>query len=410
MPRLADSWLRTILLAFYQNRTLTRYDLHKATGLNPASTSHAIRHLIDRGIVIKTGEVQSEGGRHQDVLDLNPEAGYFLAVDLEGTSVRFALTNLVGDIRFGPGKYIESGPQLQFEELLTEIHALLEQMNALQRPRVLACGVSYPGMMDDQERITAVNLGWSEFPLGKRFRAALDIPVFLENAHRTCILAEHWLGAARGSRNCIYLIVGRGVGIGAFIDGHLLEGQSGIAGELGHITIDPDADDMCLCGKTGCLEAIASFPSIARQYFSRAGSTHHGTKHQAIEVFERARQGDQIAIEVLERVSRSLGRALAHLILLLNPEMVILGGDILSAIDLMLGDICTEMKRHTLSRFLDGLQVVPSALGSDIGLKGAAALAFRESLQESTSLRKLVSSPKRGQTRSKTAAAVSVRT
>src|SRR5438552_6422536 len=157
MPRLADSWLRAILLAFYQSRTLTRRDLYRTTGLNPASASHAIRHLTDRGIVIKTGEVRSRGGRSHDILDLNPETGYFLAVDLEGTPARVAVTNLVGDIRFGPGKLMETGSHLQFEALLSEVQALLGQMNALQRPRVLACGVSYPAMIDSLELITALN-------------------------------------------------------------------------------------------------------------------------------------------------------------------------------------------------------------------------------------------------------------
>jgi N-acetylglucosamine repressor len=381
MPRLTEDWLRQVLRTFYQQRTLTRTDLLNATGLNPASASHAIRHLMDRGVVVKTGEVESNGGRARDVLDLNNEAGYFVAVDLEGASIRFALTNLVGDIRFRIEKNLEPNQPIDVGVVVDAVHSLLNQLSDLQRRRVLACGVSHPGMCDELGRITAVNLGWSAVPLLEGLRSALGFPVYLENAHRTCIFAERWLGSARGSSNSIYVIVGNGIGIGAFVDGKILEGHAGLAGEIGHITIDPHASDLCLCGRRGCLEAVASCASIARQYFSQAfQDSGPRAAHRVTEVFERARQGDALATSVVDRAASYLGIGLAHLVLLLNPEIIVLGGEILAGADLMLGRIRSEMERHTLPAFLPGLEIRASSLGLDIGLKGASALAFRESL------------------------------
>ena len=401
MSRLADDWLRLVLGVFYQKRTLTRADLLQATGLNPASASHAIRHLLDRGVLIKTGDVESNGGRSRDVLDLNTEAGYFVAVDLEGTSIRFALTNLVGDIRFRFGRDLEPNQPIDIDAVVNGIRSVLNQLSELQRKRVLACGVSHPGIIDDRGRITAVNLGWQDAPLWEGLQSTLEMPVYLENAHRTCILAERWLGSAKGSDNCIYVIVGNGVGIGAFVDGKILEGHSGIAGELGHVTIDPNASDLCLCGRRGCLEAIASCASIARQYFTHV--SHQSEIHptwRVTDVFERARRNDEVALAVLDRAARYLGIGLAHLVLVLNPEIIVIGGPILAGAELMFDRMRSELASHTLPAFLRELEIRPSSLGLDIGLKGASALAFRESLRTSDFLRNLANTPKSKRRRS----------
>jgi predicted NBD/HSP70 family sugar kinase len=390
MSRLADDWLRLVLRTLYQQRMLTRQDLLLATGLNPASVSHAVRHLLERGVVVKTGEVESKGGRARDVLDLNTEAGYFIAVDLEGTSIRFALTNLVGDIRFRFGQELDPGQGINVETVSRGVELILDQLSGLQRARLLACGVSHPGMSDQQGRITAVNLRWDSLPLEGELRRKLKIPVYVENAHRTCILAERWLGAAKDKDNSIYLIVGNGIGIGAFVDGKILEGYLGIAGEFGHMTIDPNAQDLCFCGRRGCLEAIASCASIVRQYFAETANTSAPLPASRVtDVFDRARQGDRTAQSILDRAGKYLGLGLAHLVLLLNPEVIVIGGDILSGADLMLDRIRREMELNTLPAFLPGLELKPSSLGLDIGLKGATALAFRESLKESQFLRNL---------------------
>ncbi|MCE5309066.1 MAG: ROK family protein [Acidobacteriales bacterium] len=392
MVKVATQWVRDILGTLYQRRTITRPEIIESTRLNPASVSHALRALLESGTILKIGELESHGGRRRELLSLNAEAAYFVAVDLEGTRVRFALTNLVGDIRCRFGGDLEFGQQLEIGTILDGIQAVLQSLDPIQLSRVLAVGVSHPGMEDQQGRITAVNLNWFDFPLLEALQSSLDLPVFLEDAHRTCILAERWLGAAQESDNCMYVIVGNGIGVGGFVDGHLLQGHEGNAGELGHIVIDPDAPDLCKCGKRGCLEAVASCPNIVRQYFESADhDVSHLSGYRVPEVFERARQGDPDALRAVRRASKYLGLAFSYLANLFNPEVIVIGGDIVHGQDLVLPIVREELSRYALPRSNSGLEVKVSSLGLDIGLRGAAALAFRRSLGNSALLRKMCS-------------------
>jgi predicted NBD/HSP70 family sugar kinase len=392
MARLAPEWLREILRTLYQNRTVTRAEIIEATKLNPASVSHGLKALLQAGTILKVGELESNGGRRREVLNLNAEAAYFLAVDLEGTRMQFGLTNLVGDIRYRWSSDIDLSQSLPVESVLDGIQAVLKNLDAAQRSQLLAVGVSHPGFADSEGRVTAVNLNWSDFPLRAALERAFDLPVFMEDAHRTCILAERWLGAAKGSRNCMYVIVGNGVGVGVFADGRLLEGRDGIAGELGHVVLDSAATDPCRCGRTGCLEAVVSCPNIVRQYLEKIGaSPERLAAYKVTEVFDRARQGDSSALAVVERVASRLGLAFSCLVNLFNPEIIVIGGDVVYGEDLILPRLRTELERRSLPRALAGVQLKVSSLGLDIGLKGAAALAFRQSLLNPVLLKKICS-------------------
>src|SRR6267142_791101 len=133
----------------------------------------------------------------------------------------------------------------------------------------VSVGISCPGIIHENRRVTAVNLGWRKFPLSEKLKEATQLPLSLETACRAYVLAERWLGCAQGVDNCIYIEIGRGVGAGIVVDGRYLEVHDHMAGEFGHITIDASADDPCHCGKRGCLEAIASSSGILRQYRER---------------------------------------------------------------------------------------------------------------------------------------------
>lgn len=392
MPKVAKQWLREILSVIYRGRTLTRADVIEATGLNSASVSHALRYLLQTGTILKVGEQHSNGGRPREVFMLNGEAGYFVAVDLEGRCIRFALTNFVGDIRCRWEEDFDFEQSMAVQKLVDGISRVVRDLNTRELTRVLAVGVSYPGFLDSQGLLTAVNLGWWKFPLVKEFKKALDWPVFLEHDKHTCILAERWLGCASNYSNGLFVIVERGIGVGIFVDGKPLEGWRDRAGELGHCKVVPGAEDLCNCGQRGCLEAIASSPNIVRQYLERSGEPQQrGHRMRVSDVFEKARQGDSTALAVIERAGTALGLALSHLVSLLNPEVIILGGDAISGEDVLLPVIKEEMARRTPPYLLDGVKVTHSGLGLDIRLRGAASLAFRSCLSDPALLRRMCS-------------------
>jgi predicted NBD/HSP70 family sugar kinase len=391
-PKIAQQWLREILAVFYQRRTLTRGEVVEATGLNAASVSHALRFLLTSGTVIKTGEIDSGAGRPREVLRVNGEAAYFAAIDLEGTRLRFGLTNLLGDICCRWEHDFRYASRLEMSRLLHGVEMVLGGLDPSLHSRVLAAGISYPGLMEPDGHLTAVNLGWNRFPFRDEVERILPFPVFLQADGHTCVEAESSHGQAQGRENWMFVIVENGVGVGISVDGRPIDACGLKGGELGHCTVDPAAPDICKCGKRGCLEAIASSPNIVRQYFENTGAgAAPPADFPVTEVFERARSGDKTARVVVERAARALGLALSHAVNLFAPELIILGGDAISAQDLILPLLREALDRHALAGLARNVEITVSKLGLDIRLKGAASLAFRRSLADPMLLQKICS-------------------
>jgi len=388
--KIAEQWLRDILRVLYQHRGLTRYEINELTGLNAGSSSLALGHLLDSGTILKVGELKGEVGRKRDFFSLNPEAGFFVAMDLEGRALRFALCNLLGDVRYRWDEDLHYGQPLQFHTVCEGINRVVASLEERQLSRLFAVGVSYPGLLDQAGRLSALNLGWHKFPLARELKRAANLPVFLEHDIRSCVMAERWLGRARKYSNALFVLVERGVGLGILLDGNPVEGWRNMSGELGHCTADPGAADRCSCGRAGCVEAIASSGNIVRQYLERTGqSGREVSELRVTHVFEKARRNDTVALEVLDRAARALGSAVANAVNLLNPQIVIFGGDIIAGADVALPIIKAEMLGRVLPELSEGLEITMSSLGFDIRLKGAASLAFRGSLADRVILRRM---------------------
>jgi predicted NBD/HSP70 family sugar kinase len=390
MRKVPDQWLSSILLSMYQRPAVTREEIIRSTLLNGGSASQALRYLIDSGTILKIGELKSKAGRRRDVLKLNPEAGYFIAVDLETARIRYALTSLVGDIRFRWEQELDFGQGPDISNLLFGIEMVRRNLEPWQQSRVLAVGIACPGMLEDDRLVTAVNLGWHRFPLLDKLSEVISIPVFLGASCRAYVLAEQGVGSARNTANCVYVELGKGIGAGIVIDRRYLEGNHHMAGEFGHITIDPSSDSQCNCGKRGCLEALASISSIVRRHAKLSGKSPSDRNGAHVsEVFEKARRNDPVALKVLDTVVKAIGLGISHLVLLFNPALVILGGELLLGEDLLLPGIKRELANHLPAFFGPPPEVIVTSLGMDIGLKGCALLAFQNSLASTDSLKKL---------------------
>ena len=377
--KIPDQWLRQILSLLYQRRNLSRFEIIDTTGLNAASVSRALRYLLGSGVLHKAGDCDVGTGRRRGVFTLNAEAGYFVALDLEGDRLRFGLTNFLGDVRCRWEECLEFRQPLLPEKVVEGIGKVTRDLDEFQLGRVLAVGVSYPGLLDAEGRLSAVNLGWTKVPLLAVLKEAFPWPVFMERDKETCIHAESWLGAAHNSSNALFLIAEGGIGMGILADRNHLMGARGFSGEIGHCKFVPGAEDLCNCGQKGCLEAIASGVNIVRQYAERTGA--ESDKFRFVDVLERARRGDSTALSIFERAGRAIGSALSTAISLLDPELVILGGDLIMAEDVMLPIIRDQIRLQTRPRSLDVVKIVVSGLGLDIRLRGAASLAFRNMLE-----------------------------
>jgi glucokinase len=235
---------------------------------------------------------------------------------------------------------------------------------------------------------SAPNLpGWRDVPFKEIVEAALGLPAHVGNDANLAALGEHSYGAGRGDDDMIYLTVSTGIGGGIIADGRLVLGTAGLAGEPGHMTILPDGPP-CNCGNTGCLEVLASGTAIGREARRRlAAGEASALAGQPIEtvdaedVVRAARAGDRLAAEVFGEAMGYLGVGVANLVHLFNPRAIIIGGGVSNAGDLLFHPVREAVRRRCMAAFRQDIRIIRAKLGDDVGLLGAAALAFRPAWQ-----------------------------
>jgi glucokinase len=215
---------------------------------------------------------------------------------------------------------------------------------------------------------------WNNLPLKKELEAALGLPVSIENDANAAALGEQWRGAGRGIASMILLTLGTGVGGGIVLDGRIWPGADGMAGEIGHMTIIPDGR-RCGCGNTGCLEMYASSRGIVMTYQERSSRPAAVTSE---EIYRAARNGDMLAVDVMKGMGRLLGIGIANLVNIFNPEMIVIGGGVKDAWPLFMEAAREEIRKRAFEYPAARTQIVPSVLGDDAGMIGAAAVALQK--------------------------------
>jgi glucokinase len=311
---------------------------------------------------------------------------YVVGVDFGGTHLRAALVDNDGQIveqlkretraTLGPAAVID-----RIAEAITDMHTHVPLGDTLA-----GVGAIAPGPLDPFEGIIfrAPNLeGWDNIPLADELRARVNLPVWIGNDANLAALAEHAYGAGRGLSDLIYLTISTGIGSGFIINNQMLLGARGMAAEAGHMQIIPDGP-LCNCGNRGCIEAIASGPNIAREAAGRlrrgieSSLQHLEHDPTAREVVQAAKAGDAMAIDVLRRAGLFIGMAVANLVHLFNPQRIVIGGGVSNAGELLFGPMRQGANEHIMPSYRGSFDIVPAALGDDVGLLGAAALAFTQ--------------------------------
>lgn len=299
------------------------------------------------------------------------------AVDLGGSWIRAGVVGPDGAVR----EVLRAPtPQAGPEAVAEGITALVRQLGPLPLGRV---GVAVPGPLNVREGVVyePPNLpGWKNVPLRRMLEERLGRPVVLENDANAAALGEWWQGAGVSSHHLVYITVSSGVGGGLVLDGKLYRGAEGMAGEIGHMVVDPDGP-VCSCGRPGHLEGIASGPAIARwtEERLREGRASVLAGRQALssrEVAEAAERGDGLAREAFQRAGRSLGSVVAGLLNLLNPEVVVIGGGVARAGRWLFDPLLEAARQASFTRPWQVARIVPAALGDHAGLVGAAYLAM----------------------------------
>lgn len=315
-----------------------------------------------------------------------------LSLDMGGTTLSYGLVQADGRVRLqhAVGTFAKGRGEAVLEQLL-EITGTLLDTASRRRLRVSGIGVGVPGTVDlARGRIRDNIQNVPEFEglaLGPLLSRRFSLPVHLDNDVNALTLGELYFGRARGVRNFAMLAAGTGVGGGVVIEGRLLRGRRGYGGEAGHTTVDLDGRP-CFCGSVGCIKTYASGPDIAAQARERLQAAQPGRllelcggdphRLTASQVFSAAREGDPIALEVVEIAARALGAGVANLVNLLNPGMIVLGGGVLEAADLLLPRIRRWAASYAFAGALRGTRLVVSRFITRSSVKGAAALFLYE--------------------------------
>jgi glucokinase len=300
---------------------------------------------------------------------------YSIGVDLGGTNLRVAALDALGQVinRISIPAHYGDGPQ----RIVSDIVAAVQEIRGHSGPEYLrGVGIGVPGYIDMNAGVIvgAANLpGFEGFPIRDQIQQQLNTHIILENDANAAALGELWMGAGRNVKDMILMTLGTGIGGGIIIDGKVLRGTQGMAGEFGHMTVFPEGNP-CGCGNYGCLEKHASASAIAAMgrmmHFQQDVTT-------AAEVFDLAQAGNPRAKMVFEAMGRALGIALASLMNVFNFPLYVLSGGPLPAWDLFAPSMFKEVKRRSFTYERTHPRVEKALLGADAGLFGAAYLPFQ---------------------------------
>lgn len=305
---------------------------------------------------------------------------YVFGVDIGGTTVKFGLFTTEGELVEKFAIETSIGEQL----LPSTAEAILAKLaeKSLTIKDVAGVGVGVPGPVDeDGVVLVGVNIGWPQpVPVRQILSDLLQIPVKVTNDANIAALGEMWLGAAKGANNAIMFTLGTGVGGGVIVDGKVINGTHGAGGEIGHLTAVPDGGAICGCGKTGCLETVTSATGIVRLAKVALSTTQTDstlrqiTDVKAKDVFDAAKSGDELALQIVDQVGYHLGLCTANLAATTDPEQFIVGGGVSQAGDILLNAISKYYQKFAFSGVRDTPFVI-ATLGNDAGIIGGAYLA-----------------------------------
>jgi N-acetylglucosamine repressor len=375
-----------ILNIIRNNGSATKLGLAKNLDVNLTTISKLVNelHLSDK-IIVLSGENFSTGGRKPGLYIINKKIGYIIGVDVGGYYIRAVITNIAGDVI---SQLKENNNVSSDGALLTErVAALISKVKSsvdFEDSDFLGIGMSISGVIDYNEgrSIYCPNIeGLNDFPVKSFMEDKMGLPVFVDDSVRCMAIAEKHFGTAKGYDNFLFVSLGKGIGVGIYVNGKVYRSSTGLAGELGHITVAEDGP-LCNCGNRGCLEAIASGPGIIRRaregiesgIITSLSSVIAGDfERLTVEVIaDAAKQGDKFAYYIINRTGEYIGIAIAAALNLFGSELVVLGGGIAGSGDIMTEAIKRTVQLRALGVISSRVKIVESSLDEFIAAKGAA--------------------------------------
>ena len=379
-----------VLEALRRQVAVSRTDISRLTNWSRPKVTAVVNRMIDRGVLMEVGEGESQGGRRPQLLRLNSDLGYVVGIDIGATSIDLAVADLNSHVLLR-----DSGPADVRQEptvLLGEVKRRLSDMlrkGGVRAEEIIGIGVGLPGPVDFARGVLVappLMPGWGNYPIRGFFHNLFpNAFVSVDNDVNMMALGELRAGAGKGIDNFLFIKIGTGIGAGIICHGLVHRGSTGSAGDIGHISVDRTGPT-CHCGNIGCLEIMAAGPAIADRAAEAARTGASGILARKLEargghlrtedVGTAAREGDRVALEIIQSSGQMVGDVLAGLVNFFNPSLVLIGGGVSHIGNQLLASIRQEVLRRSTSLATRELVISYSPMGTEAGVTGAIHLAL----------------------------------
>lgn len=380
---------KNILNIIRRHGPISRIEIADMIGLTPATVTNITAELIDKNLVAEGETGDSNGGRRPIMLKIRTDYYRVIGIYIGSRKIMIITSDLMANIKHKKEiKYNKKQVSMEdIDRIMEEELTPIIQKYNLKKKKILGIGIGIHGIVDSKHGVSVVapNLGWKNVEISKIVHEKYDIPVFVDNNTRTMALGENWFGTGKNVSSFFCLNIDYGVGGSFFINDKPLSGASFGAGEIGHTTVDINGE-LCSCGNRGCLETVASVKALLKQAFYRypenkMSKIYNGREINSVDdimpedLYEAAKQGDELAIELIKNMGENIGIGIANIINILNPELIIINGEIISTGEILLKPIIETVKKRGFANSVNSTGIVLSKLGNVAYLKGAVVLA-----------------------------------
>lgn len=378
---------RLILNLLWRQREISRAELARRTSLSRSTVSAIVSDLLGTGLVEETRAGVSSGGRRPIMLEFQDQASFIVGIELGATHVSCVLTDLRCTLKasWSAPAPVRDAPELALAKMTMGVRSVMEA-GGVQPSQVIAIGVAVPSPVDEArpgELLPLVVPTWQGYNIATHLEEAFSRPVFVDNDANLGALAELWWGAGSSIDDLAYIKVATGVGAGLIINGRIFRGSGGIAGEIGHTSIDPNGPQ-CVCGLRGCLATFIGTPALLERAKTelRAAGSDRRPPASIDELVNAALDGDPMSVALIQYAGDRLGIGIANMLNLLNPKTVVLGGGITRASELLLEAVRRTIRGLSLPASISHADIRTTALNEWGIAVGAATLVLQVALDK----------------------------
>jgi glucokinase-like ROK family protein len=364
----------------------TKQAIASKLGINITTITSLINKLYkEYKILVVSGVDDSTGGRKPKLYQINKKFGYVIGLDIGGENIRVIITDILGNIISSLRDKINS--EKSKEEIISKILSMMDSLiikSKISKEKILGIGMSISGIINTESGyiIFCPNIeGFKDFHVKKIIEEKTKVQVFIDDSVRCMAIAEKRYGIAKSYNNFIFVSLGKGIGIGVYIDGKIYRGSMGLAGELGHITVSENGP-ICNCGNRGCLEAIASSDGIIRRVTegmkkgivtSLSSAINSNFDNLTVEIIAKAaKDGDKFAYYIINRTGEYVGIAIAAALNLFGSDLIVIGGGVSESGDILLSAIKRTVKTRALDVISKKVAIIKTQLDDNIAALGAA--------------------------------------